>query len=44
MAEHQVNYASGLPVVLTSVDKLVQWGEVILCGLYPTDSPVARSR
>ncbi|EQA6175877.1 NADH-quinone oxidoreductase subunit B, partial [Campylobacter coli] len=26
MAEHQVNYASGLPVVLTSVDKLVQWG------------------
>lgn len=26
MAEHQINYASGLPVVLTSVDKLVQWG------------------
>ena len=28
MAKHQINYAAngGLPVVLTTVDKLVQWG------------------
>ena len=28
MAQHQVNYASaaGLPIALTSVDKLVNWG------------------
>ena len=29
MAQHKINYLAegGLPVALTTVDKLVQWGE-----------------